>query len=138
MSLFTEFAVTVKAENPNEHISFIYGEDSEIIISYTGSNLCYGKLPAFYQPRKNTTMINIALAGTSPFGSGLQAALMENRHTGRIPLLVTVYAPVNVVVGNFKLRRIKVYVNCTLVIDNLQPNKKVGILSSKYDYSVAI
>jgi hypothetical protein len=83
-------------------------------------------------------MINIALAGTSPFGSGLQAALMENRHTGRIPLLVTVYAPVNVVVGNFKLRRIKVYVNCTLVIDNLQPNKKVGILSSKYDYSVAI
>ncbi|XP_059450953.1 NDR1/HIN1-like protein 6 [Corylus avellana] len=138
MSLFTEFAVAVKAENPNEHIGFTYGEDSEITISYTGSNLCYGKLPAFHQPRKNTTIINISLAGTSPFGSGLQAALMENRHTGRIPLLVSVHAPVNVVLGDLKLRRLDVYVNCSLVIDNLSPNKKVRILSTKYDYSVGV
>ncbi|GLT67480.1 hypothetical protein SLA2020_397860 [Shorea laevis] len=83
-------------------------------------------------------MFNIGLAGTSPFGSGLQAALMENRHTGRIPLLVTVYAPVNVVVGSFMLRRLDVYVNCTLVINNLSPNKKVEILSSQYNYSVGV
>lgn len=129
--------MTVKAENPNEHIGFIYGKSSQIIVSYSDSTLCAGKLTAFYQPRKNTSMINVVLKGNSPFGSGLQQALMENRHTGRIPLLVLVKVPINVVLGNIPLRDVDVYVNCSLVIDNLSPNKKVRILSSKYDYNFA-
>lgn len=137
MSLFTEFALTVKAENPNEHIGFIYGKSSQIIVSYSDSTLCSGNLPAFYQPRKNTSMINVVLKGNSPFGSGLPQALMENRHTGRIPLLVLVKVPINVVLGNIPLRDVDVYVNCSLVIDNLSPNKKVQILSAKYDYNFA-
>ncbi|KAF5458437.1 hypothetical protein F2P56_022464 [Juglans regia] len=136
MSLFTEFAVTIKADNPNENIGFVYGKDSLILISYSDSDLCSGKLPAFYQPEKNVTEMRISLQGTSPFGSGLQEALMENRHTGRIPLLVRVKAPVSIVLGKFPLRTVDVYVNCSLVIDNLSPNKKVRILSAQYTYDL--
>ncbi|KAA8524445.1 hypothetical protein F0562_010831 [Nyssa sinensis] len=87
-SLNTEFLVTVKAENPNGNIGFIYGKDSSVTVSYTDSTLCSGKLPAFHQDKKNTTMMKVDLKGKSEFGSGLQEALMKSKNNGRIPLLV--------------------------------------------------
>lgn len=137
-SLYTEFVVTVRAYNPNERIELIYGKGSSVVVLYSDSTLCSGKLPAYHQPYKNTTMISIVLKGKSEFGSGLQEALMDNRDTGKIPLLVMVKAPIAVVLQNFPLREVVVYVNCSLVVDNLSPNKKAQILSSKYDYSVGL
>uniref|UniRef100_A0A5B7B5F0 Late embryogenesis abundant protein LEA-2 subgroup domain-containing protein n=1 Tax=Davidia involucrata TaxID=16924 RepID=A0A5B7B5F0_DAVIN len=83
-SLNTEFLVTVKAENPNKNIGFIYGKDSSVTVSYTDSTLCSGKLP------------------------------------------------INIVLGEIQMRQFVVHVNCSLVVDNLSPNKKIGILSSNY------
>ncbi|KAL5581947.1 hypothetical protein UlMin_014389 [Ulmus minor] len=135
-SLYAEFVVAVKANNPNGDIGFIYGKNSYVIVLYQESELCTGKLPAFHQPEKNVTMMNVVLKGQSEFGSGLQEALMDNRHTGRVPLLVKVKVPVSVVLGSLPLRQVVVYVNCSLVVDNLQPDKKAKILSSKYSYDV--
>ncbi|KAF6163148.1 hypothetical protein GIB67_025012 [Kingdonia uniflora] len=135
-SLYTEFIVIVRAENPNEKIGIIYGKDSLVEVDYSESSLCSGKLPSFHQGYKNTTLLNVVLTGKSEFGSGLQAALMDNRKTGRIPLTIKVRVPVSVVLGEFPLRQFTVLVNCSLVVDNLSPKKKVGILSSKYDVAV--
>lgn len=99
-------------------------------VMYSGTNLCAGKFPGFKQPEKNVTVIKMVLKGNNEFGSGLQAALMENRHSGKIPLLVKVKVPVKVEVGILKLRKVNVFVNCSLVLDNLQPDKKPRILSS--------
>uniref|UniRef100_A0A5B7A2R2 Late embryogenesis abundant protein LEA-2 subgroup domain-containing protein n=1 Tax=Davidia involucrata TaxID=16924 RepID=A0A5B7A2R2_DAVIN len=131
-SLNTEFLVTVKAENPNENIGFVYGKDSSVTVSYTDSTLCSGKLPAFHQGKKNITMMKVDLKGKSEFGSGLQEALMKNQKGGRIPLLVRVEAPVSIVLGETQMRQFVAHVNCSLVVDNLSPNKKIGILESKY------
>uniref|UniRef100_A0A5B7B544 Uncharacterized protein n=1 Tax=Davidia involucrata TaxID=16924 RepID=A0A5B7B544_DAVIN len=131
-SLNTEFLVTVKAENPNKNIGFIYGKDSSVTVSYTDSTLCSGKLPAFRQGHENITMMKVDLKGKSEFGSGLQEALMENKNSKRIPLLVMVKAPINIVLGEIQMRQFVVHVNCSLVVDNLSPNKKIGILSSNY------
>ncbi|KAK6157197.1 hypothetical protein DH2020_011445 [Rehmannia glutinosa] len=84
----------------------------------------------FHQGHKNTTFMKIDLTGQSEFGSGLQEALSESRKNGKIPLLVRVRVPISVVVGEFPLRQFKVFVNCSLVVDNLAPGKKIGILSS--------
>lgn len=137
-SLLTEFLVTVKAENPNENIGFIYGRANSVAVSYKDSTLCSGNFPHFFQGHKNTTMIKVTMSGKSAFGSGLQEALMQNKNTGQIPLLVEVKVPVNVVVGGLPLRHFKVFVNCSLVVDNLSPNKKIGIVSSKYDVGVSL
>lgn len=136
MSLYAKFAVTVTALNPNLRIGFTYGKKSLITVSYSGTTLCAGKLPAFHQPPNNETKLEIVLKGNSPFGSGLQEALMENKNTGKIPLLVRVKAPVNIVLGHFPLKGATVYINCSLVVDNLSPKKKIGILSSVYDYNL--
>ncbi|KAK6157190.1 hypothetical protein DH2020_011438 [Rehmannia glutinosa] len=129
-SLKTDFLVTVRADNPNNNIGFIYGDGSSVDVFYNDSDLCSGKLPFFHQGHKNTTFMKIDLTGKSEFGSGLQEALSESRKNGKIPLLVRVRVPISVVVGEFPLRQFKVFVNCSLVVDNLAPGKKIGILSS--------
>ncbi|XP_022148010.1 NDR1/HIN1-like protein 6 [Momordica charantia] len=137
-SLHTEFIVIVRADNPNNNIEFVYGKDSSVSVLYSKSQLCAGKIPNFRQPSKNVTDINILLSGNSEFGSGLQEALMQNRHSGKIPLFVQVKVPVTVVVGGFSFRKITVLVNCSLVVDNLSPNKKAGILSTNYSYGATL
>ncbi|KAI4363824.1 hypothetical protein MLD38_019993 [Melastoma candidum] len=129
-SLYAEFLVTVKAVNPNEHISFIYGQGSSVEVVYVDSPLCKGEIPAFEQGHMNMTMIKILLKGKSEFGSSLQTALMESRHTGRIPLIVKVKVPVVVVIGSTPLNEMKVKVDCTLVVDNLSPQKTANIISN--------
>ncbi|KAL2456379.1 Late embryogenesis abundant (LEA) hydroxyproline-rich glycoprotein family [Forsythia ovata] len=135
-SLNTEFLVTVKADNPNSNIGFIYGKDSSVIVMYTDSNLCTGKLPSFHQGEKNTTIMQVDLKGKSEFGSGLQEAYTVNRDNKRIPLLVKVKVPVSVVVGNFPTRQFVVFVNCSLLVDNLAPNKKISIISSNTTFDL--
>uniref|UniRef100_A0A7N0TKY6 Late embryogenesis abundant protein LEA-2 subgroup domain-containing protein n=1 Tax=Kalanchoe fedtschenkoi TaxID=63787 RepID=A0A7N0TKY6_KALFE len=135
-SLYAEFVVTVRAENPNAHIAFVYGEDSSLVVEFQDSVLCSGKLPAFYQGYQDTSIMKIVLKGKSTFGSGLQEALMDSRHAGRIPLLVMVRVPVVVEVLKVRLQQIYVLMNCTLVVDRLMPRTKPQILSSNYTVSV--
>ncbi|KAI4319799.1 hypothetical protein MLD38_033354 [Melastoma candidum] len=129
-SLYTEFLVTVKAVNPNEHISFKYGKGSSVEVVYANSSLCKGEVPSLEQGHKNTTFIKILLKGKSEFGSGIQEALMENRNTGQIPLTVKVKVPVTIVIGELPLSEITVLVGCALVVDNVSPQKKANILSN--------
>lgn len=136
-SLVTKFLVTVKAENPNKNIGFIYGHENSVTVAYKDSTLCTGNFAQFHQGHKNITMIKVLLSGKSAFGSGLQEALMQNQNSGHVPLLVHVKVPVNVVVGEVSLRHFTVSVNCSLVVDSLSPNKKIGILSSKYNVGVS-
>ncbi|XP_022969244.1 NDR1/HIN1-like protein 6 [Cucurbita maxima] len=137
-SLYTEFIVIVTADNPNQNIDFVYGKGSYVSVLYNQSVLCTGDIPNFRQPSKNVTDISISLTGNSEFGSGLQEALMQNRHSGRIPLLVVVKVPVTIVIGRLSLKKVNVFVNCSLIVDNLSPDKKVGILSSNYTYGAAL
>ncbi|KAI3465729.1 hypothetical protein Pfo_022392, partial [Paulownia fortunei] len=124
-SLNTEFQLTVRADNPNRKIGFIYGDDSWVIVTYSDANLCSGKVPAFHQGHENTTIMKIDLKGKSEFGSGLQQALTDSRHSHKIPLLVKLKVPVSVVMGDIPLREFKVFVNCSLLLDNLSPHKNV-------------
>ncbi|KAI3986775.1 hypothetical protein MKX01_039749 [Papaver californicum] len=125
-SLFTEFDVTVRAENPNERISIFYAPESSIAITYSDSTLCTGKLPRFNR------VIKIE------FGSGLQEALLDNRKTGKIPLLIIVKAPIIVELGNLLLKQVTFFLNCSLVIDSLTPRKKVQILSTTYSAGIEL
>ncbi|KAK6919033.1 Late embryogenesis abundant protein, LEA_2 subgroup [Dillenia turbinata] len=132
LSLYTEFVVSLMADNPNKNIGFIYGKDSSIVVSYSDSTLCSGQLPAFHQGPSNVTMMDVILKGKSTFGSGLQQALMENRNSGRVPLHVEVKVPVIMVVADFQSKQIDVVVNCSLIVSNLTPGKKANILDTTY------
>ncbi|KAK6142545.1 hypothetical protein DH2020_022893 [Rehmannia glutinosa] len=135
-SLNSEFALSVRAQNPNKHIGIVYGDASWVTVSYMDTTLCNGKVPSFHQREENTTVITVDLKGKSEFGSGLQQNLTDNVKSHRIPLVVRLKVPVNIVLGEIPLRELKVFVNCTMVLDNLAPNSNVGIISK--DTSVGI
>lgn len=137
LSLRTELRAGVRAENPNERIAIAYGEGGAVAVAYRGAPLCTGELPAFFQGHHNTTTIEVLLRGKSALGSGVQQALMESRRSGRIPLEVYVKVPVVLrLAGAVDLRKVTVSVMCSLVVDSLAPNQKVGIKSAQYKFNV--
>ncbi|KAJ1434565.1 Late embryogenesis abundant protein [Sesbania bispinosa] len=134
--IYSDIVVVVKAENPNEGIGLEY-LDNKVNIMYSGSTLCSGHFPPFMQPQKNTTKVNVELKGESDFGTEMQDHLMKDQDAGKIPLLITVKVPIRIVIDDMiHLRRFVVKVNCSLVIDQLQPNKKPQILKKDFTYGV--
>ncbi|KAM7277128.1 hypothetical protein ACFE04_018994 [Oxalis oulophora] len=141
LTLEAEFAVTVKANNPNNYIGFIYGKNSFVSVSYHQRQLSEGKLPSFHQPNANVSVIPIVLKGKSDFDSEMQDAFTKDKESGKIPLLVQVQAPIVVTIGQqigqqVLLREVTVFVNCSLNVNSLQPNDTPQILSTKYSYNM--
>ena len=134
--VYSEIAVVVKTENPNEGVGLDYGENNVTII-YSGSQLSSGNFSPFLQPGKNTTMINVVLKGERQIGQKEQKDFMEDQKAGKIPLLITAKIPVRLVIRDFiKLRKFTVDVNCSIVIDHLEQNKKPNILKKDFTYEI--
>ncbi|KMT01985.1 hypothetical protein BVRB_9g208570 [Beta vulgaris subsp. vulgaris] len=134
MIINAEFLVTIRAQNPNRKIGFIYGKGSTVIVTFEGSTLCSGNLPAFHQGHENVTMLKIPLAGKVTFGPDLNKALRDDKEQGRIPLMVQVNVPVTVVMDAFPMRQFDFHVSCHMTIDSLRPDKKPSILSTTYTF----
>lgn len=119
-SLSAALNVTITARNPNKNIGIYYrGGGSHLSVWYGNTSLCDGALPEFYQGHRNTTVLTVALAGRTQFGSTLMNALVEQQQTGSIPLDLKVRVPVRVKFGRLKLRKVKFLVRCRLVVGNL-------------------
>ncbi|KAL1560688.1 NDR1/HIN1-like protein 6 [Salvia divinorum] len=127
---------TVKASNPNGDIGFIYGENGQVNVVFNETDvLCMGHPPNFRQGHRNVTNIRVDMVGKSRVEPGLQAALQENQKSHRpVPLVVKVSMPIRVVVEGIPLRQFTVYVNSSMLVDNLAPNKMMNIISSDVSY----
>ncbi|RDX74858.1 NDR1/HIN1-like protein 6, partial [Mucuna pruriens] len=132
----SDIVLVVNAHNPNEHIGLDYLEN-EVGIMYSGSQICSGQIPPFLQPGKNTTSIDVELKGEIELGPEIQNNFMEDQKEQKIPLLVIVRLPIRLVINDFiHLRKFVVSVNCSLVIDKVQPNKRSNILDKDFTYGV--
>ncbi|CAN6453463.1 unnamed protein product [Victoria cruziana] len=133
LTVYSEFSVEIVAENPNTRVGFHYERGGFISVTYSGKELCSGKLPAFYQGYKNTTVMHVVLAGKSTFGTGLQAALVEQQKTGSVPLTIHVAVPMALDLQGIQLQTVTFLVDVMLVVDSLQPNKKIKVKTKAYD-----
>ncbi|KAL3631570.1 hypothetical protein CASFOL_024554 [Castilleja foliolosa] len=132
LTLKTELELSVRAENPNKHLGFIYGDDNLVEVSFENVSICSGKVPGFHQGVMNTTVIKFDLIGNTTLDPGLQQAFNESQSKHWIPLVVKIRVPVNVMIGESLLREIRAFVNCNMVVDNLAPNSTgVKILSKE-------
>uniref|UniRef100_J3MS57 Late embryogenesis abundant protein LEA-2 subgroup domain-containing protein n=2 Tax=Oryza brachyantha TaxID=4533 RepID=J3MS57_ORYBR len=135
LSVYARLVASVSAENPNDMIGIRYGPGSRTVVSYRGTVLCSGRLPAFYQGHRNTTVMVVAMEGRHGFGSGLQSALEESENAGNVPLDVYVSVPLTLRLGDVDLREVTVNVHCALVVDSLSPKKKPAIKSAQYKFN---
>ncbi|KAJ6764341.1 LATE EMBRYOGENESIS ABUNDANT (LEA) HYDROXYPROLINE-RICH GLYCOPROTEIN FAMILY [Salix koriyanagi] len=130
-SLSATFNVTITAKNPNKKVGVYYEGGSHISVWYTGTNLCQGSLPKFYQGHRNTTVLNVLLSGQTDDGSTLITSLQQQQQqTGTIPLSLRVNQPVRIKLGKLKLMKVKFRVRCRLDIDSLSVNNAITIRNS--------
>lgn len=127
-----QFAVNIKARNPNKRIGIYYLDHSHLAVSYAGTELCTGSLPVFYQGHKNTTYLDVALTGTgAKLTSEMFSMLQEEEQQSSVPLNLKADVPVKIKLGKLKLMKIKVRVRWDLVVDGLSANAKVTVKKTK-------
>ncbi|EEF31823.1 NDR1/HIN1-like protein 6 [Ricinus communis] len=136
-SLSAAFDVTITATNPNEKIGIYYEGGSHIGVWYSGTKLCEGSLPKFYQGHENTTVLNVPLTGHTQDAAGLLTSLQQQQQaTGIIPLNLRVKQPVRIKLGKLKLFEIKFLVKCKLDVDSLSTNNDISIRNSSCKFSL--
>ncbi|XP_021805151.1 NDR1/HIN1-like protein 6 [Prunus avium] len=130
-SLSATFDVSITARNPNKKIGIYYEGGSRLSVWYTGTKLCEGGLPKFYQGHRNTTQLVVPLTGQNPDASGLLNTLnQQQQQTGNVPLTLRVRQPVRIKLGGLKLPKVKFLVRCRLLVDSLSANNDIRIQSS--------
>ncbi|KAL8133827.1 hypothetical protein AgCh_009043 [Apium graveolens] len=127
LSLSASFNVNVTARNPNKKIGIYYEGGSPISVWYTGTKLCEGSWPKFYQGHRNTTVLNLPLTGRAVNAADLLRSIQQEQSTGRIPLNVRVRVPVRIKLGKLKLMKWKFLVKCRLVVDTLSAGNSIRI-----------
>lgn len=128
----TKITITVKAENPNDKIGISYGDDSKVRLAYRDIDLCSGALPSFYQDYHNVTVVTVEMNGKSELKAEAGEALRADKKKGEVPVEVYVKVPVKLRIVGVDTKYITIDVKCELVLDNIEPNKKIGIKSAKY------
>lgn len=132
-----EFNVTIRSENPNGKVGIDYLKGSSVSVFYDGVKLSNGVLPAFYQPRKNVTVFQTTLKGSSVLmGGAVKTELRKAQNKGRIPFVVKMKMPLKIKVGSIKTWEITVKVQCDVVVNAL--NERANIVSKDCDYSVRL
>ncbi|MQL77098.1 hypothetical protein Taro_009505 [Colocasia esculenta] len=133
LNVSATFDVTVTATNPNKKIGIYYEDGSHLSVWYSGTSLCSGSFPAFYQGHRNTTVVNVELSGQTQVGSDLLTALQAaaTQQTGSVPLQFKGDVPVRVKFGLLKLRKVRFLVNCDLVVNSLNVNSQISIRTSR-------
>ncbi|KAJ4972033.1 hypothetical protein NE237_005132 [Protea cynaroides] len=124
-TLYPEFDVSVKANNPNKKIGFYYESGSSVTISHSNVELSNGSLPVFYQPIKNVTVFKVKLTGSLTLPTALSSTLKEEQNAGMVPLVLNIRVPVKLKIGSLHTWKFKVNVNCDIVVNNLSENSKI-------------
>ncbi|KAK9285607.1 hypothetical protein L1049_024802 [Liquidambar formosana] len=137
-SLNATLDVAITARNPNKKIGIYYESGSQITVWYTGTQLCQGSLPKFYQGHRNTTILNVPLTGQTQNATGLLSTLQAQQQTGSIPLNLRVNVPVRIKLGKLKLMKVKFRVRCRLVVDSLAADNTISIKSSSCKFRLRL
>lgn len=119
--------MNITARNPNKRIGIYYRGGSHISVWYTGTKLCEGSWPKFYQGHRNTTVLDLTLTGQSSNVTDLLGSLQAAQQTGRIPLNLRAKVPVRIKLGSLKLMKWKFSVKCRLVVDSLAADNTIRI-----------
>ncbi|KAK4767653.1 hypothetical protein SAY86_015403 [Trapa natans] len=130
LTLYARFDVKITANNPNEKIGIYYEKGGSVSVWFQGTSLCDGPLPKFYQGHRNVTRLGVTLTGQRESGSTIMSALQLQQQAGNIPLDLHVHAPVRIELGTWKLRKIWILGECSLVVDSLSTNSMISINAS--------
>ncbi|MCL7045079.1 hypothetical protein MKW94_022631 [Papaver nudicaule] len=126
LTVSPEFAVTVRAQNPNSRIGIYYEKGSAASVSHAGTVLCSGGLPNFYQPRNNVTVFETMLKSPPvKLSKVAQDDLYIEQKKGQIPLGVDIKVHARVKAGSIRTWVFTIRVHCDVIVDKLAKDSKI-------------
>ncbi|XP_073047320.1 NDR1/HIN1-like protein 6 [Primulina eburnea] len=129
-SLSSSFNVNITSINPNKKIGIYYVGGSHLSVWYTGTKLCEGSLPEFYQGHRNTTVLSLTLAGQTDNATGLLQSLQAAQQSGSVPLNLRAKVPVRLKLGRLKLMKLKFLVKCRGDVHSIGEGEVIRIRNS--------
>ncbi|WOK98383.1 hypothetical protein Cni_G07094 [Canna indica] len=138
MTVSAAFSIQITATNPNKRIGIYYLDGSRLSAWYTNTSLCTGRFPEFYQGHRNTTVLDVLLAGETEMGSGLLQELQQQQQAGTIPLLFRGDVPVKVKPGRLKLPKVTFKVRCDIVANSLSTSSSISLRSSHCKFGLKL
>ncbi|CAI9299545.1 unnamed protein product [Lactuca saligna] len=135
-TLKTEFVVIFKIENPNKKIGFVYGEKNNVSLLFDDDIISSGQLPAYKQGPANTTVLEVALAGSCPDESSTYQDIVQNSKEKGVGMefVVKMMVPMKFYMGNVgdvARKEVIASISCGLVMKNLVSGKTATILEKE-------
>ncbi|MFS8007525.1 putative Late embryogenesis abundant protein, LEA_2 subgroup [Helianthus anomalus] len=129
-----KITVGMRSENPNDKLTVFYvGKGSSVDVHYGDVKLCNGVLPTFRQDANNVTVIQTVLRGENiVLARDVHSRLVKQERERRVPLKLTVKAPLKVKVGAVKTWEMKVTVKCDVAVDRFVQKSKIVSKSCGY------
>lgn len=129
----TDLILTVKADNPNKKIGFMYDEGSSINVTYGDTTICSGKIPSFEHGVRNITMLQIELTGKEQLSKGLYDSLQNDEKHGKVPFSVLAKVPFKPIFVGSKYKQFTVLLHVPISVYDLKQGKISKIEQGKID-----
>ncbi|KAM0938765.1 hypothetical protein DsansV1_C22g0171501 [Dioscorea sansibarensis] len=138
LHVYATFNVTVTATNPNKKIGIYYVDGSDLNVFYSGTKLCSGEFPVFYQGHRNTTVMSVLLNGDVIVDTQLVSQLTAQQQAGSVPLVFKGKVPVKVKFGALKLWKVTPRVTCDVTVNSLQVGSPISIKTSSCKFKLKL
>ncbi|KAL3514100.1 hypothetical protein ACH5RR_026817 [Cinchona calisaya] len=116
-----EFDIRLKVDNPNKHKTIFYDEDSHVTLSFKQKEIADGKFLIFDQDARNSTILPIALQGSSKL---LPQEIVTSKNSTQskigIPLSLSLDLGLKVKIGALNVKNKRIQVSCSFMVGRLE------------------
>nr|WIW57600.1 late embryogenesis abundant protein LEA30 [Pinus tabuliformis] len=123
----SKFFFNITTRNPNKKVA-IYYDNIDAFLLYDDEEIAWASIPPFFQGDKNTTSLYTPLSGYSvSLQPGTSRDLKLEHSSGKVDLVLRLYARIRFKRGNWKSRHYTLSVKCRhLVLDLADKGDTVG------------
>ncbi|XP_020594588.1 NDR1/HIN1-like protein 13 [Phalaenopsis equestris] len=126
ISTSSEIDLTIRSENPNKKNGIYYLNGGSVDVEFSGKVLCRGDWPAFYQGKRNVTMVKTALKGSGTrLSDDVRGRLTAAGNRREVPLGIYAELPMRMKFGAVKMWTVTVKLRCDVTVDKLTAASRV-------------
>ncbi|CAN6312019.1 unnamed protein product [Urochloa humidicola] len=133
------FYLTFAARNPNRRVSILYEwVDFRVLYGSGGEQLAVEDVPAFRQPRRNETRLDVrAVARSTPIGGQAARELRHDLDAGQVAVDVRMRARAQFKVAGVRTRHYDMEAFCSPVVVGLSPSAARSFQSVACDVAIS-
>lgn len=127
-----QYEITLMDENPNPLAGISYEEDGQASLSCKAREIAAGKYPPLNQVGKETSSVKLILEGLAvKQPEDIQKSMTNTKSKIQVSFSLEMDVPAKMRIGMLKSGLFKFTVSCNFVVDTLEKNQAIRVLSQK-------